>query len=82
MHPFKKDAEEEQRVSDDVSLEEADRLLIEAVAPFEAVVAHPKGGAGDSARDEVEKSADGYGVPAAPYDVHAGRLGEDDPEVA
>ena len=52
------DSPEEERISDDVSFEQADRFLAETIDPFQFRLAHPQRGAGDAARREIEQSAD------------------------
>ena len=51
------DSPEEKRVADNISFEQADRFLTEAIDPFQFCLAHPERGAGDAARREIQQSA-------------------------
>ena len=52
------DSPEEERVADDISLEQANRFLAKAIDPFQFRLAHPERGTRDAARREIQQSAD------------------------
>ena len=54
------DSPEKERVSNDISFKQTDRLLTETIDPFQFRFSHPQWGTRNAARCEVEQAADAY----------------------